>query len=67
MDVLISSVEDLELKMESQLHEQAVKGDGTTGRETHNIHDFERYKKRTDAKFQQRKGTKVEENVEVEA
>lgn len=34
----------------------------------HNIHDFERYQKRTDAKFQQRKGTKVEENVqEVEA
>lgn len=54
--------------MESQLHEQAIKGDGTMGRETHNTHDFERYKKRTDAKFQQRKGTKVEENVqEVEA
>lgn len=54
--------------MESQLHEQAIKGDGTMGRETHNTHDFERCKKRTNAKFQQRKGTKVEENVqEVEA
>lgn len=39
--------------MESQLHEQAVKGDGTVGIETHNIRDFERYNKRRDAKFQQ--------------
>lgn len=54
--------------MESQLHEQAVKGNGTMEIETHNIHDFGRNRKRTDAKFQQRKGTKVEENAqEVEA
>lgn len=51
--------------MESQLHKQAVKGGGTMGIEAHNIHDFERYKKIT--KFQQRKGTKVKENVKEEA
>lgn len=33
------------------------------GIEAHNIHDFDRYKKRTEEKFQQRKGTKAEENV----
>lgn len=49
--------------MESQLHKQAVKGGGTMGIEAHNIHDFDRYKKRTEEKFQQRKGTKAEENV----
>lgn len=53
--------------MESQLHKQAVKGGGTMGIEAHNIHDFDRYKKRTEEKFQQRKGTKAEENVKEKA